>query len=88
MGIPKALNIKNPETVGLARELAAKTGEGITEAVTNALRERLAAVSRQSDRTILRSNVARIQEFVASLPELDPRSPNEILGYDEFGLRT
>jgi antitoxin VapB len=86
MANPKALNIKNAETVDLARAVAAKTGESLTEAVTNALRERLAAVSRESDRAVLRSSVARIQDFVASLPERDSRTPDEILGYDDFGL--
>jgi antitoxin VapB len=36
-----ALSIKNPEADRLARELAAATGETLTEAVLNALRERL-----------------------------------------------
>lgn len=36
-----ALSLKNPETEQLAKELARKTGESITTAVTVALRERL-----------------------------------------------
>jgi antitoxin VapB len=39
-----SLNIKNPETTRLARELAAKTGESLTTAVTIAVRERLRRV--------------------------------------------
>ncbi len=35
------LNIKDPEAERLARELAARTGETITETVVKALRERL-----------------------------------------------
>jgi antitoxin VapB len=35
------INIKNPETERLIRELAELTGEGKTEAVTAAVRERL-----------------------------------------------
>ena len=38
---PLALNIKNPEADRLARELAARTGETITETVVKALSERL-----------------------------------------------
>jgi antitoxin VapB len=38
------LNIKNPETDKLARLLAAETGETITAAVKQALRERLQLV--------------------------------------------
>jgi antitoxin VapB len=37
-----SLNIKNPETHRMARELAALTGESMTYAVTEAVRERLA----------------------------------------------
>ena len=37
-----SLNIKNQEAYGLARELAELTGETLTKAVTEALRERLA----------------------------------------------
>jgi antitoxin VapB len=36
-----SMNIKNPETVRLARELAKRTGESLTVAVTVALKERL-----------------------------------------------
>jgi antitoxin VapB len=37
----KTLNIKNPETYRLARELAQRNSETVTMAVTIALRERL-----------------------------------------------
>jgi antitoxin VapB len=41
------LNIKNPEARRLARELAALTGESMTAAVTEAVRERLARIRRE-----------------------------------------
>ena len=46
------LNIKTEEAHGLARKLADATGESMTAAVTKALEERLARVSRRglSDR--------------------------------------
>jgi antitoxin VapB len=40
------INIKNPETERLIRELAELTGQGQTEAVTNAVREKLAREKR------------------------------------------
>jgi antitoxin VapB len=81
-----ALNIKNPEADRLAHELAAATGETLTEAVIVALRERLTAVRRKWGRAQLRAEVADLQAFVASLPDLDSRSAEAVLGYDEFGL--
>ncbi len=81
-----ALNIKNPEADRLAHQLANATGESLTEAVINALRDRLAAVQRQQERGALLEDVSDIQAFVASLPDRDTRTADEILGYDEFGL--
>ena len=79
------LKIDNPESDRLARELAKVTGEPIEEAVTNALRDQLAKkreIARKLDA------IHKIQERVAALPILDPRSDDEILGYDENGLPT
>ena len=44
-----SLNIKNPEAHALAARLATKTGETLTEAVTQALRERLARLDEVSE---------------------------------------
>lgn len=81
-----ALNIKNPETDRLAHELAEATGETITTAVTNALSERLSAVRRRQERARVHAEIADLQAFVASLPDRDTGTPDELLGYDEFGL--
>lgn len=81
-----ALNIKSPEAHELARELAVETGETITEAVTEAVRERLAAVRAAGSPDVLLAEVASIQEFVASLPDMDGCGLDAGSGYDEFGL--
>jgi antitoxin VapB len=81
-----ALNIKNPEAHRLAHELAEVTGESLTDAVMVALRERLEAVRRLRERKRLGAEIAEIQEFVASLPDRDRRTAEEIVGYDEYGL--
>ena len=82
-----ALSIKHPEADRLARELAQSTGEGITEAVITALRERLARQKRRRRHgRPLSEELRAIGERVAALPVLDPRSPEEILDYDERGL--
>jgi len=82
-----ALSIKHPEADRLARELSKATGEGITEAVINALRERLARQkNRRRHGRRLSEELRVIGERVAALPVLDARSPEDILGYDERGL--
>lgn len=80
------LNIEHPEADRLARLLAAKTGETITEAVIQALRERL---QRQEDRSTgpsLKDEILAIGHRCASLPDRDTRSPEEIIGFDEHGI--
>lgn len=54
-----ALNIKNDSTEQLARELAAITGENLTQTVTVAVRERLERVRRQDSQAV-RQRQARI----------------------------
>lgn len=79
-----ALSIKSDEADRLARELAGRTGESITEAVVVALRERL---ERQRDDTLgIAGRLRRLADDVAALPVEDPRSPEELLGYDQHGL--
>ncbi len=83
-----ALNIRDAEVQALAREVAEATGETMTQAVTTALRERLARV-RAVDEAERERRMADIMEFVRrfqSMPVIDPRSPEEILDYDENGL--
>ena len=83
-----ALSIRDPETDRLARELAALTGESMTEAIRTALAERLARTrdGREKDVRSLIADVRVIQERVARLPVLDDRPEDEILGYDRDGL--
>ena len=81
-----ALSIKHPEADRLARELAAKTGESLTDAVLNALRERLMREKRRVRGSRLIDELRAIRERCARLPVLDRRPADEILGYDEHGL--
>jgi antitoxin VapB len=80
-----AISIKDPETDRLARELAEATGESLTDAIREALRDRLARASRLRQKN-LAAEVRRIQERVARLPVLDARSPEEIVAFDEHGV--
>ena len=81
-----ALNIRNPEAERLASELARQTGESKTEAVTKALRDRLARVRRERTKRRLADELEEIAEHCASLPVRDGRRAEEILGYDKAGL--
>jgi antitoxin VapB len=81
-----ALNIRNPEAERLAAELARQTGETKTEAVAQALRERLARIRRDRAKSSLADELEAIARQCAALPVFDERSGDEILGYDEHGL--
>ena len=81
-----ALSIKDPETDRLARALADATGESITEAIRRAIEERLERETRRHAHYQLHTAVKRVQERLASLPVLDARDAEELLGYDEHGV--
>jgi antitoxin VapB len=81
-----ALNIRNPEAEQLAAELAKRTGETKTEAVIKALRDRLVRIRRERAGRRLIEELEEIAKRYESLPVLDDRSPDEIIGYDENGL--
>ena len=81
-----ALNIRNSETERLAEAVARLTGETKTEAVTQALRSRLSRLRRERSGRRLSDELDEIAIHCARLAMLDPRTPEEILGYDEHGL--
>ena len=82
-----ALNIKDPHTDRLARELAELTGEPITVAVREAIEERLLVLRRRHNVPTgldLGDIIARGRQRRV----LDHRSEDEILGYGPDGLPT
>jgi len=81
-----ALNIRNREAEELAEALAKLAGETKTEAVTRALRDRLARLRRERTGRRLADELDEIARHCARLPVRDSRTPDEILGYDEHGL--
>jgi antitoxin VapB len=82
-----ALNFKDEETDRLAREVARLTGENLTVAVRRALSERLERERlRAGEAPALADKLLAIGRHCASLPDLDPRAPDEIVGYDESGM--
>ena len=85
-----ALNIKNPETERLARELARRRKESITEALTHVLRQEVERERRKPPRIdgdeAHRRRIEAIVNRFSHRPLLDDRTPDEILGYNENGL--
>lgn len=79
------LSIKNDEADRLVRELAALTGESLTDAVVAALRERLERERRRPAPGI-GARLRRLASEVNELPVLDDRPAEAVLGFDEHGL--
>lgn len=83
-----ALNIRDRKTEELAATVAKLTGETKTEAVTKALQARLERILRQRAGKALAGELDEIALHCASLPVLDDRAVEDILGCDERGLPT
>ncbi len=83
-----ALNIKDAETDRLARQLAAATGESITEATRRAIEERLTRVKVAQDSPAIKEGLLELMARGRQAKRLDDRTDDEILGYDHHGLPT
>ena len=84
MGVPNQLNIKSEDGYRLATELSVLTGESLTAAVTEALRERLEREQRLRDRAV---KLARLQALAAEIRislRIEPGAGHAYL-YDESG---
>jgi antitoxin VapB len=80
------LNIRNQRAEELANALAKLTGETKTQAVTQALLERLERVRRARTKRRLADQLDEIALHCEALSVRDARSADEIIGYDENGL--
>jgi antitoxin VapB len=81
---PQTLYIKNPAAHRLARQLSKHKGVTLTDAVIGALEDQLDAAKKP--KPIDRKKIDALLGKMRALPVLDTRSPDEILGYDQFGL--
>lgn len=86
------LNIKNPEARRLAECLAEESGESITQAVTEALRQRLHAVRRERARQpdVMRDRETEFYDIVDGSRArwrggMTSQDFDDLL-YDEYGL--
>ncbi len=80
------LNIKNPEAHRLAEELAKRTGQSMTAAVTTALRERLDRVRREQGDDLANRLLAIGKDCAKRLKEPFRSTPHEAILYDDRGL--
>jgi antitoxin VapB len=80
------LNIKNPETHRLAQELARRTGESMTAAVTTAVRERLDRVRLEQGVSLSDRLLAIGQDCAKRMKEPFRSADHDELLYDERGL--
>jgi len=80
-----ALNLKNARAEQLAHELAAATGESLTDVVIAALETQLRMLNRVAP-SRMTAAVAQLQAFLGAQPDLDTRSAEAIIGYDAFGI--
>jgi antitoxin VapB len=81
-----AILIKDREADQMIRTLADRTGESITDAVKTAVRDRLQKLPPSEEEIAERKR--KLDALVArakAMPTLDDRTPDEIIGYNEFG---
>lgn len=83
-----SLNIKNEDVTKAAARLAALLGTSKTQAILQALQEKLERETRAKHppRSGMAERLDAIAKKSAALPVLDTRSLEEILGYNEDGL--
>ena len=80
-----SLNIKDPEAHKLAAELAKQTGETMTRAVTQALRDQLERVKRRRKPDATVADLLAIARRCASTHKGKRNDHNSLL-YDDHGI--
>ena len=81
-----AVLIKDEEADRLIRQLAERTGETITDAVKSAVSEKLSRTPLSEAE--IAERLRRIEAIIVkaeAMPTRDHRSPDEIIGYNEYG---
>jgi antitoxin VapB len=81
---PMSLNVKDPEAHRLAQAIAQQTGETMTRAVTEALRERYERLQRRHGKASVEELLAIAGRAAAHVKR--PYVDHAALLYDEHGL--
>lgn len=80
------ISIRNTKTEALAREVAARAGETMTEAISRALEERLARMRTPREKAATARSLLAIARRINRRRTRSRRSADAILGYDRDGL--
>jgi len=80
------LNIKDWAAEGLWASQPLPPKNPLRPPVRNGAGERLQRVHKQQSRRSLAAEILEIGKRCAALPDLDARTADEILGYDQHGL--
>ncbi|KRE24046.1 hypothetical protein ASE66_01920 [Bosea sp. Root483D1] len=81
-----AILIKDPETDRIVRELAARTGRTITDAVKTAAERELAELPPRKGRIDM-EKLEKLLAEIDAMPKINSDlSDDEIIGYDENGV--
>ena len=85
---PVSINIKNREADALLAELKAATGKGASQLVLELRRREAQRLRARRVRSAddAEARMAQLHRELAAQPVLDPRAPDDILGYDDSGL--
>lgn len=82
------LSIKNEDVERMIRDLAARRGVSMTEALRQLLveDEARAAAAREAEIAERKAAILEIQRQFAAMPRVSDMTDDEILGYDELGI--
>ena len=81
-----SLLITDPKAEQLAQVLAQRIGGTVPDAVVRALEAQLVSLKMPDMNAVTREAILKITARCKALPDLDPRSADEILGYNKAGL--
>ncbi len=81
-----ALSIRNKKAETLARRLSAECGRTITHVIIEALEEKLERINGRKMVDTTFESIMEISSRCRNLPDIDMRTADEILEYNEQGI--
>jgi len=81
-----ALSIRNPYAEQLARQVSSITKENITQTIIKALENRLENLKGKKTIIDVEQQILTISQRCNTLPDMDNRTDEEILGYNKNGV--